>query len=250
MLGRIGSPRPPSFGPCDHLSGAGPASSDRANARRSPISAAGKASGSRRTRMAMYCAVHSPMPRIERSLAIASSELRWTEKFGFAEAAVAMMIALAHEQPASQANWLARSGGVGNMCVSPSPERSVRFAMLGDELRSIFTAATTVICWPSIARTATSNRPSAWDVRRPGRFATSGASSGSRRRSSLMAAGPRSDRNAPDTANDARQRADLRKADRHPQAGSRSSGSTPITPSHRPAHGGDSIGGRRRLRCL
>src|SRR5215471_7232371 len=47
-------------------------SPDRANARRSPISAAGKASGSRRTRMAMYCAVRSLMPRIERSLAIAS----------------------------------------------------------------------------------------------------------------------------------------------------------------------------------
>ena len=40
--------------------------------------------------MAMYCAVHSPMPRIDRSLAIASSKV-WLglKKFGFAEAAAA-----------------------------------------------------------------------------------------------------------------------------------------------------------------
>jgi hypothetical protein len=40
--------------------------------------------------MAMYCAVHSPIPRIERSVAIASSKV-WLglKKFGFAEAAAA-----------------------------------------------------------------------------------------------------------------------------------------------------------------
>src|ERR1700736_5971872 len=63
---------------------------DRVSARRSPISAAGKASGSRRTRMAMYCAVHRPIPRIERRLAIASSDV-WLglDKFGSARAAAA-----------------------------------------------------------------------------------------------------------------------------------------------------------------
>lgn len=41
--------------------------------RSNPTSAAGNASVSRKARSAMYCAVHSPIPRILRSLAIASS---------------------------------------------------------------------------------------------------------------------------------------------------------------------------------
>ena len=48
-----------------------PASS--AMARIKPMSAAGKASGSRSSRMAMYWAVHSPMPGRRRRVAIASS---------------------------------------------------------------------------------------------------------------------------------------------------------------------------------
>ena len=44
-------------------------------ARSRPMSAAGNASGSRNSRIAMYCAVHSPMPGSARSFAIASSRL-------------------------------------------------------------------------------------------------------------------------------------------------------------------------------
>ena len=45
-------------------------------ARSRPISAAGNASGSRSSRMAMYCAVHSPIPASERNCVMASSRLR------------------------------------------------------------------------------------------------------------------------------------------------------------------------------
>ena len=123
--------------------------SDRANARKSPISAAGKASGSRRTRMAIYCAVHSPIPRIERSLAIASSKV-WLglKKFGFAEAAAATddsVCARAAGIPSKLA--CAILSGVGNMCVRPSPQTVCNGSPCSaTSFAARFTAATTVIC--------------------------------------------------------------------------------------------------------
>src|SRR6516225_2521795 len=98
-------------------------SSDRANARRSPMSAAGKASGSHRTRMAMYCAVHSPIPGIERSLAIASFKV-WLglNKFGLANAAAATDDSARARAAGIPSKWAcAILSGVGNMWVSPPP---------------------------------------------------------------------------------------------------------------------------------
>lgn len=167
-------------------------SSARVRARRSSIPAAGKASGSRKTRMAMYCAVHSPIPRIDRSLAIASSNV-WLglNKFGSARAAAATDDSARARAAGIPSKWAcAILSGVGNMCVSPSPQSDRNGSpYLATSFAARFTAATTVICWPSIARTATSKPSQAPGTRRPGRSATRGASSGSRPRSSLIASG-------------------------------------------------------------
>ena len=74
MLGGVGAPGPPGLGAGESSAGVGRRPSASASARIRPMSAAGKASGSRSSRMAMYCAVHSPMPGRAFSAAIASSE--------------------------------------------------------------------------------------------------------------------------------------------------------------------------------
>ena len=64
VLRGVGAPRPPAFGASQQ--GRRRRAARRppvAAPRSSPTSAAGNASGSRRARMAMYCAVHSPTPR-------------------------------------------------------------------------------------------------------------------------------------------------------------------------------------------
>jgi hypothetical protein len=72
--------------------------------------------------MAMYCAVHSPMPRIERSLAIAPSKV-WLglNKFGLAEAVAATDESARARAAGIPSKWAcAILSGVGNMWVSPS----------------------------------------------------------------------------------------------------------------------------------
>jgi len=73
--------------------------------------------------MAMYCAVHSPMPRIERSLVIVSSEV-WLalNKFRLANAAKAIDDSARARAAGIPGKWAcAILSGVGNIWVSPSP---------------------------------------------------------------------------------------------------------------------------------
>src|SRR5580700_11389190 len=123
VLGRIGSPRPPDLSPGEYVDGARPAAAVKARMR--PISAAGKASGSRKARMAMYCAVHSPMPRSERSLATARSNV-WLglKRLGLAATAAASddsASARAAGIPSDCRLASAILTGIGNVWVSPFP---------------------------------------------------------------------------------------------------------------------------------
>ncbi len=99
--------------------------------------------------MAIYCAVHSPIPRIERSLAIASSKV-WLrlKKFGLAEAAAATddsACARAAGIPGKLA--CAILSGVGNVCVRPSPQTVCNGSPCSaTSFAARFTAPTTVIC--------------------------------------------------------------------------------------------------------
>jgi len=73
--------------------------------------------------MAMCCAVHSPIPGIERSLAIASFKV-WLglNKFGLANAAAATDDSARARAAGIPSKWAcAILSGVGNMWVSPSP---------------------------------------------------------------------------------------------------------------------------------
>ena len=63
VLRRVGAPRPPALGHGEQFAGCRPLAFESVNARNRPMSPAGNASGSRSSRIAMCCAVHSPMPK-------------------------------------------------------------------------------------------------------------------------------------------------------------------------------------------
>ena len=99
-----------------------------------PISLAGKASGSRNCRKAMYCAVHSPTPRIARSRSIASSRSPVASKIcGCAIAAFATAESVAARlrgMPSVARSALASALGSGNTCVSAPCGSAQRLAVL------------------------------------------------------------------------------------------------------------------------
>ena len=157
-----------------------------ATLRNSPTSVAGNASISRTARSAIYCAVHSPIPRTPRSRVTVSSMLpNGRKRFGSATAASAKAFSVASRAPGipnpielaaasrfAVGNTRANSGcskndlGTDRPCNATSCPASRR-------------AAVTLICCPSTARTASSNPSQAPGARSPGLSATRGASSGS-----------------------------------------------------------------------
>ena len=100
--------------------------SGAAIARSNPTSAAGKASGSRSSRMAMYCAVHSPIPGSARNFAMASSRLAPRLKIS---GSAAMILRQCAGRPGARAGHAERGqigarqsrSADGNRCVRPSP---------------------------------------------------------------------------------------------------------------------------------
>src|SRR4029077_9644808 len=105
------------------LSGLDRIPSINAAPRSRPASEAGKASGSRNARNAMYCAVHSPMPGIERNRVIASSMVpNGRKRFRSATAAFARAFNDARRadgMPSPMDSALAKHSGVGNTCDNP-----------------------------------------------------------------------------------------------------------------------------------
>ena len=114
--------------------------SPSAIARSRPTSAAGKASGSRISRMAMYCAVHSPMPGRARSVRMASSRLRRGPKMSASSRTVRGQRAEGRGprpgMPRPTRSRSARRPASGKTWVSPSrPAAGVRHGLAerGDE---------------------------------------------------------------------------------------------------------------------
>ena len=150
------------------------------------------------SRIAMYCAVHSPIPASERNCSIASSRLRCGPKISGSATTAAASDDQCHAPRRGHSDQRpdpleAIRAGVGNTCVSPSASAR-RF---GDRLAiapppacpPASSAAATEICCPSMARTASSNPSHAPGTRSPGRAATSGASTGSSARCAPIATG-------------------------------------------------------------
>ena len=163
-------------------------------ARNKPMSPAGNASGSRSSRIAMYCAVHSPMPGSARSCVTHSVRLRPAPRTCgsamTAAASDASVAARALGMPSVVRSADARRSGTGKHMRQPPSSRPVPPS--GRPWRATSfparpTAAATVICWPSTARTASSNPSHAPGTRRPGRAATRGARMGSSASCALIA---------------------------------------------------------------
>jgi len=148
------------------------------------MSVAGNASTSRNARMAMYCAVHSPIPRMLRRRPIASSILPdGRKRFGSDVAAFASVCKVRSRAPGifnPRDSTVARRSAVGKTCVKvesfPSAMLSPCKATSCPASRR---AAATLICCPRTARTANSKPSHPPGARRPGRAATKGARSGS-----------------------------------------------------------------------
>ena len=157
------------------------------------MSAAGNASGSRSRRSAMYCAVHSPTPQISRRrLTETSRSLPASNSVGSASAAEATadsVRARLRGMPSGARSAAAMAAGSGNTCVRPSSGRASGAPCAATSLPPRRIAATTVICWPSTARIASSKPSQAPGMRKPGRAAVSAASTGSCDSCAAMAAG-------------------------------------------------------------
>ena len=88
MLRRVGAPRAPRFRPLEKAGHSRPRAIDCLSTAKQSDVGRGESSVSRRARSAMYCAVHSPMPRMLRNFAIASSMVpKGRKRFGSAETA-------------------------------------------------------------------------------------------------------------------------------------------------------------------
>ncbi len=185
MLCRIGPPGP-RIGAASRGS---PAMISRpsidATLRSSPMSVAGKASISRMARRAMYCAVHSPIPRI---VPDAQPSPRYCRTDGTSSDQPAPLrrplSTRPHARPACQPD----GGGRCQPLRSRKHMRQIRVdqeglrhsaAVESDELARSRRAATTLICCPRTARTAISKPSQPPGARSPGRCATKAASTGS-----------------------------------------------------------------------
>lgn len=144
-----------------------------------PRSVAGKASGSRKARSAIYSAVHAPTPGIARSCATRSSiDPPGMNRLGFALAACARAVTVARRAegiPSLVKSAAARRSAVGKVLVrrlsslssNGSPHRSTSAAPSRR-------AAATVICCPNTARTASSKPFQQPGARNPGSAAMRG----------------------------------------------------------------------------
>lgn len=145
-----------------------------------PRSVAGKASGSRKARSAIYSAVHAPTPRIARSCATRSSiDPPGMNRLGFVLAACARAVIvarLAAGMPSRLKSAVARQWAVGkvrarrlsSLSSNGSPHRSTSAAPSRR-------AAVTVICCPNTARTASSKPSQQPGARNPGSASMRGA---------------------------------------------------------------------------
>ena len=139
--------------------------------RRSTRSPLGNASVSPSPRMAMYWAVHGPMPRNACSAFITrlKSEVAVSDTVPAvtARASVRMVSARAEMTPSSSIGALRSWAATGNVRSSPSvvstgaPKRAARRP-------AMVVAAATDTCWPRMARTASSKPSQAPGVRMPG----------------------------------------------------------------------------------
>ena len=91
--------------------------------------------------------------------------------------------------PSGARSAAAMAAGSGNTCVRPSCGRASGAPCAATSLPPRRIAATTVICWPSTARIASSKPSQAPGMRKPGRAAVSAASTGSCDSCAAMAAG-------------------------------------------------------------
>jgi len=123
----------------------------------------------------MYCAVHGPTPGRAVSRAIAapgappgSSD---SSPAAIARASAAMLRARAPTRPnaaSSPASARATRSGVGDSRSSPACGVSTGSPNAAAYRPAIVVAAATVICWPRMARTASSNPSNPPGTRRPG----------------------------------------------------------------------------------
>jgi hypothetical protein len=165
---------------------------------RSPL---GNASASPRARMAMYCAVHGPMPGCAKSAFVtacgAAAAANVTAPDVTARASVLMAAAREAITPTSSIGAWASCFAVGKIRSRPSPAP----ATAGEPKRlasrpAMVVAAATDTCWPRMARTESSNASQAPGVRMPGCRFTIGPSSASAEKCPAIAVGsaPRSNR--------------------------------------------------------
>ena len=165
--------------------------------RRSTRSPLGKASGSPSARIAMYCAVQAPIPGIACSAATVSLTFarasRMIPPFDTRRASKRIVSARAGITPARSTSASISCPGVGNNRTSPA--LPLTFEPHSDATRpAIVVAPRTEICWPTMARTASSKPSQAPGVRMPGCCKSAPSSNGSAPRCPAMTAGsaPRS----------------------------------------------------------
>ena len=129
VLGRIGTPWSPALGSARSSRDVGLFPNASVKASNRPMSPAGNASGSRNSRIAMYCAVHSPMPGRARSRVTHSVRLRAVSRIcGFATTAAASDASVpAHVPRHSERRQVGgrQMFGTGKTCVSPSISKPV-----------------------------------------------------------------------------------------------------------------------------
>ena len=139
MLRGIGAPGAPGFARAPAAAARmGAALLASASARISPISAAGNASGSRNCRRAMYCAVHSPTPRIDTQprdglfeIAVRAEQVRIGDRGG-RDAAQRRGPAARHAQR-RQVRLRPRAAGVGKTWVRSRSGSARGCAVGGDQ---------------------------------------------------------------------------------------------------------------------
>jgi hypothetical protein len=155
-------------------------------------SPARNASGSPSARIAMYCAVHGPIPGSDWRARVVTSgvatAVNATWPASTALASVRMASARDLITPTSSIGAVTNCAGVGKRRSTPSPASTTVPNRLARRPAMVVAAATDT-CWPRMARTASSKPSHAPGVRRPGcRFRT-GPSQGSLPRCFAMTLG-------------------------------------------------------------
>ncbi len=154
--------------------------------RRSTTSPDGNASGCRSARIAIYCAVHSPMPGIAANAASVDGLSKSNERSHTALASERIALARVAMMPASSSRASASWAAFGNSRFNPW-QSSTGVPHLAATRAAMVVAARTVICCPRIARTESSNGSHAPGTRTPACLAHARVNNGSEAKCPVIA---------------------------------------------------------------